>query len=178
MKKVILTFGGIAGLIVSIFIVVLTVANNQTSKHIGNEFVGYSIMIIAFSFIFVGVKNFRDRHNNGVISFWQATKIGLGITLIASTIYVAIWLVDFYLFVPDFMDKYASHMIDDAKKAGLSGAALQKKIDGMNEIKELYKKPIFVILFTYLEIAPVGILISLIAAFILKRKTAPSTALA
>jgi amino acid transporter len=169
MKRNIIIFGGIAGLVIGVFILLITRLDEIGLHHAGNEIVGYAAQVIAFSFIFVGVKNFRDKFNEGNISFGKAFKIGLGITLIGSTIYVLIWLVDFYVFIPDFMEKYAARMLKEVKDSGVSDAVKDKKVAEINSLKEMYKNPLMVILFTYAEIMPVGLIISLLTALILKR---------
>ena len=169
MKRTIFTFGTIVGLVVGVFIVFITWLEGN-SHHVGNYIIGYSAQVIAFAFIFVGIKNFRDKYNQGVISFGKAFRIGLGIAAIGATLYVLIWLVDFYGFNPDFMDKYAAHLIKQAQDSGASPAVLSQKIAEANSMKELYKSPVWVVLFTYLEALPVGVVIALLAALILKRK--------
>ena len=173
MKKNILIFGLFSGLIISVFIVLLTLwgAKHPDSNH--SEVIGYTSMVIAFSIIFVGVKNFRDKYNQGVVSFGKALTIGLGITLIASTIYVMVWMVDFYFFIPDFMDKYADHLAKLVKESGVSQAVANKKLAEINFMRESYKSPVMIVLWTYLEIVPVGIIISLLTALLLKRKHRP-----
>ena len=84
--------------------------------------------------------------------------------------YVASWLVDFYCFNPDFIEKYAAHMLKSAKEAGTSAAEMAKQVAEMDKYKEMYKNPVFVVLLTYAEVLPVGLFISLISALILKRK--------
>jgi hypothetical protein len=171
MKKNILVFGGISGLVVGILSMILLLFSKATGDHGSTSlFLGYLVMVIAFSFIFVGVKNFRDKYNEGVISFGKAFTVGLGITLVASTIYVLFWLVDFYVFIPDFMDKYAAAQIKRVTESGVSQAVLDKKIADINDMKTAYKNPVFVVLYTYAEILPVGIVISLLTAFIQKRR--------
>ena len=170
MKKNVIVFGLIAGAIVSIFMV-LGMANCIDTANFDHSMVlGYASMLIAFSFVFVGIKNFRDKHNAGMISFGKAFTTGLWITLIASTIYVLVWLVDYYYFIPDFMDKYSAHIIEQAKSSGVSAAELDEKVTEMASFKEMYKNPLMVVLFTYMEILPVGLLITLISALILKKK--------
>ena len=164
MKKTILVFGGISALILGLFILFVTLL------HTGNAIWGYTAQVLAFSFIYAAVRNYRDKYNNGLIGFGKAFRIGLGITLIAATAYVIIWCIDFYCFIPDFMEKYAAALTKQAQ-ATLTGAALDKKIAGINQMAALYKNPVMVVLFTYAEVLPVGILISLLAALILKRKT-------
>jgi hypothetical protein len=167
MKRNILSFGLISGLVLIIFILLLTFVG----KSFQNATVGYTFMVIAFSFIYVGIRNFRDKYNSGVISFGKALRIGLGIALIGSTVYVITWLIAYYGFMPDFMDHYVAGMIKQARAEGLTGAALDKKIAGIKQMGEWYKNPGFVVLTTYAEILPVGIVISLFAALILKRKS-------
>jgi hypothetical protein len=170
MKKNVLVFGLIAGFIVSIFML-LGMANCIDKNDYDHSMIlGYTTMIIAFSFVFVGIKNYRDKYNGGLINFGQAFKTGLWITLIASTMYVVTWLIYYYFFVPDFMENYSAHMIEKAKAAGASAAEIENTMKEMAGYKEMYKNPLFVILFTYLEILPVGLLITVISALILKRK--------
>jgi len=171
MKKNILVFGLVSGVILIAFVLSFTWLAKAFHGHIDNEIVGYSSMIIAFSFIFVGTKNFRDKYNQGMVSFKQAFLIGLGISLIGSTIYVGTWLVEYYGFMPDYMEKYSAALILKAQHSGLSPEALQKRLDSINNMSRMYKNPIMVVLFTYLEVLPVGLAISLITALILKRKS-------
>ena len=170
MKKNVLVFGLISGLIITGMMLYSMSQIYKGAEFKGNDFLGYAAMIVAFSFIFVGIKNFRERYNNGIISFGKAFKIGLYITLVASTIYVAVWLIGYYLFVPDFMDKYTVCVLKDAKSDGATPVELEKKATQMANFKELYKNPLFVVLITYSEVFPVGLVVSLISALILKRK--------
>jgi hypothetical protein len=170
MKKVVLVYGIIAGLIVAAMMALTTGYYCAKGDFEGGMIYGYSSMIIAFSMIFVGVRSFRDKHHAGVISFGKAFKVGFIITLIASTIYVIAWLINYYFFIPDFMDKYAAAMIAKTKASGVSAAELANKTTNMARMKEWYKNPLVVILMTYAEILPVGVIVALISALILKRK--------
>jgi ethanolamine transporter EutH len=170
MKRNLIVFGGMAGLVISIFMVVTTAICYRSGEFNANMLVSYAVMLIAFSFIFVGIKNYRDKYNNGTVSFGKAFKLGISIALIASTMYVLIWLIDYYCFFPDFMEKYTTHVLKDAKANGVTGQELQEKTAQMASYREMYKNPIFVILLTYMEILPLGIVITLISALILKRK--------
>jgi hypothetical protein len=174
MKKNVLTFGLIAGLIVTIVMVTTTIML-YTANYQCNMYVGYASMIIAFSMIFVAVKNYRDKYNGGVVSFGKALLIGLYITLIASTVYVVAWLIDYHFFVPDFMDKYAEHVIQSTKADGASVQEIAKKAKEMAAFKEAYKNPAFLIFITYMEILPVGLIITLITGLILKRNPNKTT---
>jgi hypothetical protein len=172
MKKLVLVYGIIAGVIVAALMAFSTGYFCAKGDFEGGMIYGYSAMILAFSMIFVGVKSFRDKHNGGTINFGKAFKIGLFISLIASTIYVISWLINYYLFMPDFMDRYAVVMLDKAKSSGISAEELAKKTAEMTQMREWYKNPLFVILMTYIEILPVGVVVTLITALILKRNTA------
>jgi hypothetical protein len=165
MKRTILVFGLIAGGLEALFLITASLLNFE-----GGAWFGYTTMIVALSLIYVGVKNFRDKFNAGTISFAKALQIALGITLIASTIYVLVWLVELYFFIPDFMDKYAAALSQHARESGLNPETLQKRLASIEDMRIAYRNPIVVIGYTYLEIVPVGIIISLLTALLLKRK--------
>lgn len=173
MKKIVLVFGLISGLIVTtlMFFNIMAMYKNESAQ--GSIIVGYTTMVVAFSMIFVGVKNYRDKYNNGIISFGKAFKTGLYITLVASTLYVLVWLVEYKLFFPDFMDRYEACAMNDARSSGATQAELNEKAAEIARGKELYKNPLFVILMTYAEILPVGLVVALLSALLLKRKAKP-----
>jgi hypothetical protein len=178
MKRTVITYGLISGAIVSAFmsISMLTMAKDGIHENMElSMLIGYLSMLIAFTFIFVAVKTYRDRYNGGVISFGKAFKVGLLVSLIASTLYVITWAFVYNNYLPDFMENYTNQMIKQASTK-LSGAELQKEINDMNNAKEMYAKPWGFLLFTYAEILPVGLLVSLIAALVLKRKTKKDSA--
>lgn len=132
--------------------------------------IGYASMLIAFSLVFVGIRNYRDKFNEGIISFGKAFKIGTMIVLIASTIYVIAWLIDYFFFIPDFMDKYATHMLDELKASGASQLEIDKQAEEIARFGKMYKNPLFNAMMTYMEILPVGLIVTLISSLILKRK--------
>lgn len=174
MKKNVLVFGLISGLVVS---TIMAISMTYMSKHpelcggVSSMVVGYLSMLLAFSLIFVAVKNFRDQQNGGAISLGKAFTIGLLISLIASTMYVITWALVYHFVMPDFMDRYVAQIIEHAK-ASSTPAELQKLTEQMNTQRENYKNPLFFSMMTYMEILPVGIIVSLIVALILKRKAA------
>jgi hypothetical protein len=177
MKKNILIYGLIAGVIVSIL---MLLSMNYISFCEGNVdyetsmLIGYASMLLAFSLVYVGTRNYRDKYNDGVISFGKAFKIGIMIVLIASTIYVAAWLVDYYLFIPDFAEKYSAHMLGELKASGASQAEIERQTKKMEDMARMIKNPFFNAMFAYVEILPVGLIVTLISSLILKRKTPKS----
>ncbi len=174
MKKNIIVYGLIAGIIVSVF---MLSSVNYLSHCKGNVdydtsmLIGYASMLLAFSLVFVGIRNYRDKFNEGVISFGLAFKIGIMIILIASTIYVIAWLIDYFYFIPDFIEKYSAHMLDKMKASGASQLEIDKQTEEMANFGRMYKNPFFNAMMTYLEILPVGLIVTLISSFILKSKT-------
>ena len=174
MKKNILIYGLISGLIISALMAVNLSMCIKSGDFDSSLFIGYASMIIAFSMIFVGTRNYRDKYNAGVISFGKAFKVGFFITLIASTIYVIVWLIEERFFFPDFIDKYTAHEISKLQASGVSADKLAEKTKELEQAKELYKNPFLKILMTYAEILPVGLLVTLISSLLLKRKSLPA----
>jgi hypothetical protein len=90
--------------------------------------------------------------------------------------YVAVWLFYYYLFVPDFLDKYSLHVLSMATRNGATAAELTAKINEMTQFKEMYKSPLFVILISYAEVLPIGLVVAFVSSLILRRKPTTITA--
>ncbi|PBQ33431.1 DUF4199 domain-containing protein [Sphingobacteriaceae bacterium] len=173
MKKNVIVCGLIGGLIISIGMIIGASLCEKNANYEASMLLGYATQIVAFSLIFVGIKNQRDKINGGSISFGEAFKIGLFISLIASTLYVLVWLVDFYVFIPDFMEKYSAHQVKALRESSISEKEMAIQLEDLNQMKELYKNPLMVFLITYVEVLPLALVLSLIAAAILRRKKKP-----
>jgi hypothetical protein len=173
MTKNIIIYGLIAGIVVSA-LMLFTV--NYLSHCEGNVdygtsmLIGYASMLLAFSLVYVGIRNFRNKYNNGVISFGKAFKLGIVMVLIASTIYVVAWLIYYYCFNPGFMEKYSAHELERLRASGASQAEIDKQTKEMANMVTMIKNPFFNAMMAYLEILPVGLVVTLISALILKRK--------
>ena len=168
MRRTITTFGLIAGAVIVVS-VLLSLAVDSSSTHIAAlEWFGYAVMILAFSVIFVAIKGYRDKELGGVISFATAFTVGIGISLVASLIYVVAWEVNLAMTDYAFIDEYTQSVIESKAEAGASETELATLRAEMDVVKERYAKPLFRLPMTFLEIFPVGLLITLIAAAVLR----------
>lgn len=166
MKRNVLIFGLVMGIILctNMIIMVNMLYNNPEFK--SNDLLGYVVMVVIFSLIFVGIRNYRNKELGGTISFGKAFKTGFFIALVASTVYVVVWLFYYYLFVPDFIERYTAHVLHQCT----SEAEVADKTQEMKNFSEMYQSPFFVVLITYAEVLPVGVIVALVSSFILKKK--------
>ena len=176
MQKIVLTFGIISGAILVALMLITTPFMGEIMDYSTAEFLGYVSMIVALSTIFIGIKNYRDREMNGVISFAKAFQVGLLITLLASAIYVAGWVTYMNVSDSNFTEKYAQYLQEELQKSGASQEIIDAQMAEIESFKEMYQNPFIQIGFTFLEIFPVGLLVSLIAAALLKKKVSPQPA--
>lgn len=167
MLRAILIYGLIAGLVVAIPMNVLLVLFPH-GEGVSSYLTGYTLMLVALSFIFVGVKRYRDRTLGGVIKFLPAFLIGLGISVVAGIIYVIAWEISLAMTHYTFMNDYAASMIAAERAKGVTGPELEAFIAQMEQMKEQYANPLFRLPMTFIEIFPVGLIISLIAAALLR----------
>ncbi|MBX2970739.1 MAG: DUF4199 domain-containing protein [Cyclobacteriaceae bacterium] len=171
MKKIVLTYGLIAGAIVSVMLVVTQPLFRNGTLNIDNGvYVGFGSMIIAMSLIFFAIKSFRDQHLQGVISFGKAFKVGILIALVASVMYALTWEVYYNTVGQDFMEWYQQCQLDKMTKDGASEQELTDARIEMEEMAVHYKNPVFRFGFTLIEIFPVGLIFTLVSAGILRKK--------
>lgn len=170
MKKTVLIFGIISG-VISSALLLATLPFMDKMHDSGNGYVvGYSGMILSFLLIFFGIRSYRDNIANGMISFGKAFKVGILITAISCSFYVLTWEIVYFNFMPDFLEKYAKCEVDKMKKDGATEAETTAKMAEMMEFNEKYQNPLFNAAVTFCEPLPVGLLITLISAGLLKRK--------
>jgi hypothetical protein len=169
MINIIFLFGTIAGLIViGAMIAVMVASGGQPEMQDHSLLLGYTIMLVALSMIFFGIKAYRDRELGGVIHFMPALFMGLGISIVSGIIYVLVWEVYMAATNYTFMNAYVESYIAQQKAAGITGAALDKIVAEMEQMKVQYADPLFRMPMTFMEIFPVGLLISLISAAVLR----------
>lgn len=135
-----------------------------------NDILGYAAMVVVFSLTFFGIRNYRNKELNGTISFGKAFKTGALIAFMGSTMYVVIWLFYYYLFVPDFLDYYIPHVLKEAVRGGATPAELAATTQEMENFREMYKSPFFVVLISYAEVFPVGLIVALVSSVFLRKK--------
>lgn len=167
MLRYMLIYGALSGAIV-IGSAVLGSSLAGTEHVAGLEWLGYLIMLLALTLVFVGIKQYRDRVLGGVIRFGTGVLLGLGMSVVAGIIYVAVWEV--YLATTDhaFIEAYTTGLIEARRAEGLSGPELQALIAEMETLQAQYANPLFRLPMTFLEIFPVGLLVTLVSAAILR----------
>ena len=169
MKKIVLTFGLIAGGILAAMMFLTTPFLDEIGFDHG-EIIGYTSMIVAFLLIFFGVKSFRDNVAGGSVTFGRAFAVGVQIAAVASLCYVAAWQVVYYKLAPDFVAKYQAHVMETARAEGATEAELAKQKADMERFGELYKNPLVNIGITFLEPMPVALVVALVSAGVLSRR--------
>src|SRR6266508_799755 len=173
MRKVTLTFGLLAGAIISVFLVIGMAIWEKARNIVASELIGYATMVIALSMIFFGIKSYRDNYQKGAINFWKGFQVGLLIALIASLMYAITW--ETYMqarpaSAAAFLDYYAECQVIKMKEKGASAAEIDREVKKMDDIKKMYGNPAISFGMALMEILPVGIIITLISAAVLRKK--------
>jgi len=174
MKKQVLTFGLICGAILGgMTAVMVPLCMNGTTSFDNAEIFGYTIQVLAFLLVFFAIRSYRESPGGGAITFGKAFQVGILVTLVASAVYVVSWEIVYYNFIPDFGDRYAAHMLEKMKTSGKSAEAIAKTTQEMAKFKEMYRNPLINAGMTLMEVLPMGLLVTLVSAAILRKK-APS----
>ncbi len=170
MRKIVLTFGLISGAILSALMFITIPFHDQIGFESGGLIVGYASMVLAFLLIYFGVRSYRDDVGGGQVTFGRAFKVGLLIMLVASACYVISWEIVYHNFFPDFVAKYAAHVIEKARAGGATEAQIAAQQAQMAQFAEMYKNPVIRAGMTLLEPLPVGILFTLLTSWLLSRR--------
>jgi hypothetical protein len=174
MQKTVLTFGLIAGVIIC----VLMGGNLLIASKCGTSLslvLGYTTIVASFLLIYFGIRSYRDNVLAGRITFGRAFACGILIALITTICYVAMWEIVYFNFIPHFMDSEWADAIHKVQTSGLDPATTAAKVAAIQRQAQQYQKPLVNMAYTFMEPFPVGLLITLISAALLRRKSPTST---
>ena len=175
MKRVVIVFGLISGAISSaLMFLTLPLINRGTINFKNGEVIGYTAIFLSFLLVFFGIRAYRE-NAGGTISFGRAFSVGILITLISCVFYVVSWEIIYFNFMPDFLDKYSSYAIEEVRQKGGSDAAIAAKKTEMDKMKVMLRNPAINAAMTFIEPFPVGLVVTLVSAGILRRRS-PRTA--
>src|ERR1700749_3335317 len=159
MKKTVLTFGLIAGLIISVLMDgSLLIASKMGSGH-NSMLLGYTMMVASFLLVYFGIRSYRDNTLDGQIGFGRAFACGILITLITCLCYVVMWEILYFNFMPHFMNSYFAAQIHHIQAKGLDPATTAAQIAAIQRSQQSYQNPLINSLYTFMEPFPVGLLI-------------------
>lgn len=168
MKKIVITFGLISGVVITALMwLMFALVNAGVASH--SVVFGYAIMVIALSLVFFGIKSYRDNHG-GNITFLKGLQVGILISLIAAVCYGLSWETYYRTDGGDFIEQYSVQYIDDMRANGASEAEVAQTQKEMAEFAEQYKNFFVRFGMTLMEILPVGIIVTLVSAGLLRRK--------
>jgi hypothetical protein len=176
MKRIVLIFGLLSGVVSSAMMCLTLPLLDRGVLNFDNAMlIGYTSIFLSFLLVFFGIRSYRD-NNGGTISFGRGFAVGILITLISCFFYVASWEILYYNFIPDFADKCATASITSLRAKGASAAAITAKEKEMADMKEMLRNPLSNAAMTFLEPFPVGLIVTLVSAGILRRRETPLNA--
>jgi len=171
MKKTVLTFGLISGTIFAAMML-LTVPFADKIGFDKGEILGYTTIVLSALLIFFGIRSYRESTGGGRMTFGRGFAVGILITLISSACYVGTWEFIYFKLMPGFAEKYSAHMVEQAKASGESQQKIDERMKKAKEFKVMYNKPIINIAMTFMEVFPIGLVVTLASAGILRKKGA------
>jgi len=173
MRRTVLLYGllsGVVGFVLLLITQSLSTSPDGKLDFSKGELFGYINMILALSLVFFGARQYRDKNLGGNINFGKAFQVGILIALVAGLMYVAGWMIYYYTepSAKQHLLQYTDYMKEKWVAAGMSAEELAKKTAELEKNMAMIKNPFILALFTFFEILPVGAIVSLISAFILK----------
>jgi hypothetical protein len=172
MKRTVLTFGLISGAISA----AMMLATLPLADKIGfdkGEILGYTTIVLSALMIFFGVRSYRENVAGGRLTFGRGFAVGILITLISSACYVGTWEIVYFKLMPGFADKYAAHMVERAKASGANQQKIEETERRASQFKVMYDKPLINVAMTFMEVFPIGLVVTLASAGILRKKPDP-----
>ena len=176
MKRIVVTFGLISGVMSSLMMLLTVPFMDRIGFEYGHVF-GYTAIVLSFLLVFFGIRSYREQAG-GALTFGRGFQVGILITLISCAFYVLTWQLVYFKLAPGFADKYKAYAIEQKRAAGASEQEIREIERQIESFKVYYDNPLFNAAITFIEPFPVGLLVTLISAGVLRRKDGGATATA
>jgi len=161
--------GGIMSVLFFLFHILFMKILDEKMWSIG-EIIGYSFMVLSLAAIFFGIKSYRDKVLNGKIAFGKAFLLGLGISVVASLIFGLYTFFLYNVIQPDLSSKMIEMYREKIRTSGQAQEIITKQLAEFESEAVQWSNPVAQVLLMVFTVLPLGILISLVSAAILKRK--------
>jgi uncharacterized membrane protein (DUF485 family) len=172
MRKTILTYGLLSGAAAAVLMVATALYSKNANNFENGAIFGYAGILLSMMFVFLGVRAYRNGVLEGSISFSKAFQVGILITVISCTCYVLAWFYVYDNLMPDFLDKYIANALEQMKQSGATAEHISEQTKQMEEYKVMYQNPLTRFALTFIEPFPVGLLVTIISAAVLRRQSA------
>lgn len=171
MKKIVVTFGLISGALSSAMMVAFLPFIDRIGFDRGFLF-GYTAIVLSFLLVFFGIRAYREKAG-GSLTFGRGFTVGILITLISCVFYVITWEIVYFNFMPDFIEKFGAYQIEHVRASGAGEEEIQSKRREVEDFKKKYQNPFFNAAVTFTEPFPIGLLVTVVSAAVLRTKGRP-----
>lgn len=165
MKQTILRYGFLSGAVAA----VLMVATASLMDFETGAYYGYAGILLSMLFVYFGVRSYREQVGEGSLTFGKGFQIGILIAIVSCVCYVLTWMLVSETLMPDFLEKYIAHTQLKLEQSGTAPAEIDRQMAEMKHYQEMYKNPLLKFGLTFLEPFPVGFLMALISAIVLRK---------
>ena len=169
MKKIVLTYGLIAGAILSAMMFI-TMPMHDRIGYDNGLLIGYTTMVVAFLMVFFGIRSYRENVAGGALSFGRGLRVGVMIALIGAVCYVLSWELIYYKIWPGIAEDMFTEMVKKEQASGRSDAVIAAAVEKVEKFRDMYRNPLINSAVTFMEVLPVGLLATLVSAAILRRR--------
>lgn len=165
--KYALVYGTLAGAVI-LSVMLLGILGGGQDSIFSSMWFGYLVMLVGMTFMFVGVKRYRDNEHGGVIRFWPALRMGLAIAVVAGIAYIVVWEIYLASTGYRFMDDYLAGIAANLAEQGRSPAEVAARMADYEWVRVNYPNPLIRIPLTFTEIFPIGLIAALVSAGLLR----------
>lgn len=168
MKKTVIKYGTYS-LLTATILFFLALFLGEKLDYSTQEIIGYTSMIVSLSFVYFGIKYYRNNINEGKISFGIALQIGILISLFAGLGFGVIDYLYTTVINPDFATEYLNKTLE-TMKTSLTFEEYEIKSAELRKQMEAYGGSGFMAFIMFVTVLIIGFILSLLSALFLSRK--------